>query len=146
MMTYARTHVPAEVLGLIFGGVIGDALVVREAEPFRVGTHTGVAFVDEDYERAVPLVHQAAARGNEWVGWFHSHPFGGKGSLYLSAVDIAHHRPAQRQNPLWTALVLDPLRLDDSTTTRGLKAFRLDLGKRWLWSKGSVVELIAEIK
>ena len=43
----------------------------------------------------------------------------------MSDTDISYHRPAQMQNALWTALVLNPHQKKDKTTTEGMRAFQL---------------------
>ena len=44
----------------------------------------------------------------------------------MSQIDIGYHFIQQGLNPFWTALVLNPHQIHDSTTTRN-RAFRLQL-------------------
>ena len=80
----------------------------------------------KNYVKAVPIIKDCAARNLIWLGWFHSHPFRGD-SIYMSQIDIGYHFIQQGLNPFWTALVLNPHQIHNSTTTHGIRAFRLQL-------------------
>lgn len=126
MMDFAQQHPHKEIIGVFFGIIKenGDILI-KEAYPFRVGRHTNVHFEDQDYEDVVPLIKECLARKFEWLGWFHSHPFKGGDHIYMSKTDISYQYPAQSQNPFWTAIVINPYQINDPTTVRGMRAFRL---------------------
>ena len=105
-------------------------MIIRKAIPFRIGDHTEVHFVDEDYVKLVPIIKEMNSNGLDWVGWFHSHPFKGGDHLYMSRVDIKYQFPAQSQNFLWTALILNPYQISDPSTVSGIRAFRLKWKKK----------------
>ena len=126
MMGFAAQHPDNEVVGIIFGTILdsGDIQIMK-AYPFRVGLRSEVEFIDEDYEKAVPIIKECQKMHLEWLGWFHSHPFYPGDHLYMSNVDVANHRPAQTMNPFWTAIVINPHQQNDPRTTLGARAFRL---------------------
>ncbi len=135
MMDFARQHLDREVIGIFFGKIneIQD-LEIFEAYPFRVGERTDVEFIDEDYERAAPLIQECEKRGLIWCGWFHSHPFYQGDHLYLSSKDISYHLPVQESNPFWTAIVINPYQVNKTGAFDGIKAFRVQTKKRSLFS------------
>ena len=130
MMNFAQEHPHNEVLGIFFGKTNenGD-IEINIANNFRVGTHTNVEFIDDDYVKAVPLIKENAKNGLDWIGWFHSHPFQKGDHIYMSRTDIIHHYHAQLQNPSWTAIILNPYQIQDSTTLNGARAFQLKYNK-----------------
>ena len=133
MMHFAKKNIRKEVLGIFFGQVhVSNQLnivdnynaVIEEAFPFRVGKRKEVQFEDQDYEKAWPLIQDCAKRNMIWLGWFHSHPFRGGDHLYMSQLDKEHHFPAQNLNPHWTALIINPYQIHDTSTTKGIRAFQ----------------------
>ena len=126
MMNFAQENPRKEIIGAFFGKICenGD-IKVLEAYSFRVGRHTEVHFNDSDYEKILPIIKDCATRNLEWLGWFHSHPFKRGDHIYMSNTDISYQYPAQIQNPYWTAIVCNPHQIKDSSTTRGMRAFRL---------------------
>ena len=126
MMEYAKQHPQNEVIGVFFG-IIGKRgeICVRRAIPFRVGVIDEVEFVEEDYERLYPILKQCESEGLKWLGWFHSHPFKGGDHIYMSQKDVNYQRPAQQQNPFWTAIVINPHQIRDPNTSQGMRAYRL---------------------
>lgn len=125
MMEFAIKNPQHEILGIFFGQILKDlSIQIQEAYPFRVGRRQEVAFEDEDYVKAVPLIKDCTKRNLDWLGWFHSHPFSGD-AIHMSSIDINHQQIQQQLNPFWTALILNPHQISDPTTTKGVRAFRL---------------------
>jgi len=126
MMEYANHHPQHEIIGVFFGtvGKQGE-ICIRRAFPFRVGARDEVEFNDDDYERIYPIIKKCHVDGLTWLGWFHSHPFKGGDHIYMSQTDVNHHRPAQQQNPFWTAIVINPHQIRDPNTCQGMRAYRL---------------------
>lgn len=131
MMDFARQHLDREVLGIFFGKINEtQELEILEAYPFRVGERTDVEFIDEDYERAAPLIQECSKRGLIWCGWFHSHPFYHGDHLYLSSKDILYHSVVQEKFPHWTAIVCNPHQVTNPMAFDGIKAFRVQPRKK----------------
>ena len=147
MMNFAQENPRKEILGAFFGkvGENGD-ITVLEAYSFRVGRHTEVHFNDSDYEKILPIIKDCSTRNFEWLGWFHSHPFKRGDHIYMSNTDISYQYPAQIQNPYWTAIVCNPHQIDDSSTTRGMRAFRLYFNSDDLKLTQKVIEIPLIIK
>lgn len=125
MMNFARENSKNEIIGVFFGKVmINGDLLIKEAIPFRIGKKTEVHFKDQDYEKLIPIVKEYESKTLEWLGWFHSHPFHGD-ALYLSRTDFEYQFIQQQINPYWTAIVLNPYQIDDPSTTKGARAFRI---------------------
>jgi proteasome lid subunit RPN8/RPN11 len=142
MMNYAQQHPYHEVIGVFFGtiGHQGE-ICVRKAFPFRIGAIDEVEFTDDDYERLYPIIKQCELDGLKWLGWFHSHPFKGGDHIYMSHKDVNYQRPAQQQNPFWTAIVINPHQTRDPNTTQGMRAYRL----KWKTGKARPSRRIQEI-
>ena len=147
MMNFAQEHPRKEIIGVFFGkiGENGD-LFVLESYPFRVGRHTEVHFKDSDYEKVLPIIKDCSTRNLEWLGWFHSHPFKRGDHLYMSQTDISYQFPAQIQNPYWTAIVCNPHQIKDSSTFRGMRAFRLFYNSDDLKLTKKVIEVPLKIE
>ena len=143
MMNYAQQHPHHEIIGVFFGtvGLKDGGICVRKAFPFRVGEFDEVDFTDEDYVRLIPIIKQCESDGLKWLGWFHSHPFKGGDHIYMSTKDVNHQRPAQQQNPFWTAIVLNPHQIQDPKTSQGMRAYRL----KWKTGKSSPSKRVQEL-
>ncbi|UYP45217.1 hypothetical protein NEF87_001502 [Candidatus Lokiarchaeum ossiferum] len=146
MMEYALAHPNREVIGVFFGTKNEAAeLFIEESYPFRVGNRQDVHFTDEDYVKVVPLIKNAESRDLDWLGWFHSHPFKGGDHIYMSHTDVTYHYPAQTQNPNWTAIVINPHQIQDPTTVRGMRAYRLEWNNKMNCPQKKVIELEMEV-
>ncbi|MHA1855083.1 MAG: Mov34/MPN/PAD-1 family protein [Promethearchaeota archaeon] len=147
MMDFAQDHPRNEIIGVFFGKIRENGDIdVLEVYPFRVGKHTEVHFKDSDYEKVLPIIKDCSSRDLEWLGWFHSHPFKHGDHLYMSNTDIFYQYPAQIQNPFWTAIICNPHQINDSSTSRGMRAFRLyyDLDVSKLTKKVIEVPILIE--
>ena len=99
MMNFAQENPRREIIGIIFGRLDEDSkLLITNAYPFRVGKRKEVHFIDEDYEKALPLIKASEKQNLQWIGWFHSHPFKPGDHLYMSSTDIRYHYPVQQGN------------------------------------------------
>ena len=146
MMGYAEDHPKKEVLGIFFGTIEKNhTVVVEKSYPFRVGGSKEVDFLDEDYVRAVPLIRENEGKGLRWLGWFHSHPFTRGDHIYMSNKDVRHQKPAQSQNPYWTAIVINPYQINDPATKKGMRAYRLKEKRRGRGLSSKVLSLDVKI-
>ncbi len=134
MMDFAKHNSNNEVIGLIFGNFVKQPAVtciVESAVPMRTGSHVYAEFLDSDYEIMGLEIKKHAEANQSLVGWFHSHPFGGSRSLYMSATDRLFHSNAMKIYQDWVALVLDPFRINDKKTYRGVKGFIISIEKKF---------------
>ncbi|MCF2139770.1 MAG: hypothetical protein K9W44_06930 [Candidatus Lokiarchaeota archaeon] len=147
MMDFAQSSPHREVIGPIFGKPNEDGSILLTASySFRIGSTTEVHFIDSDYEKLLPLIKKHELQNEQWVGWFHSHPFQGGDFLYMSKTDIKYHTIAQKGNPLWTAIILNPHQKNDLEAVYGMRAFRLiEYPSKRKKSKYRVKELIFKI-
>ena len=142
MMGYAQQHPHHEIIGVFFGTIERQgSICIRKAYSFRVGEIDEVEFIDSDYERLYPIIKQCESDGLTWLGWFHSHPFEGRDHIYMSQKDVNYQRPAQQQNPFWTAIVINPHQIRDPNTTQGMRAYRL----KWKTGKTRPSRRVQEI-
>ena len=144
MMDFAKTHPNNEVIGILFGTYKDDGeeyCIVESAIPMRTGSHDYVEFNDSDYETMGREIKNHDKLGQILIGWFHSHPFGGQRSLFMSKTDRIFHANAMRLYPKWIALVLDPHRVDDRNTFKGIKGFVIRSEKRILVKRNIVKEI-----
>ncbi|MHA1776546.1 MAG: hypothetical protein DRO88_11005 [Promethearchaeia archaeon] len=126
MMKFAKSSPHREVIGPLFGKMENNnTLRITSAYPFRIGSKRDVHFEDSDYERLLPLIKEHEEKKEDWVGWFHSHPFEHGDFLYMSKTDVKYHSIAQVGNHKWTAVILNPYQIEDPRTTKGMRAFRL---------------------
>jgi proteasome lid subunit RPN8/RPN11 len=126
MMGFALENKTHEVIGIFFGNIVNEdstKVIVKSAVPMRVGGHVYAEFIDTDYEIMGAAIKKHEEKGESLIGWFHSHPFGNKNSIYMSSTDRFFHTNAMQVYQTWIALVLDPFRIKDPTTFRGIKAF-----------------------
>lgn len=99
-----------EVMGTLLGQTRGDAFVVTDAFELPVeGTETRVNAQAEAYEYMVEHVGamKRTGRGENVVGWYHSHPGYG---CWLSGIDVNTQMLNQRYNEPFMAIVIDPTR------------------------------------
>jgi proteasome lid subunit RPN8/RPN11 len=147
MMNFAKENIKTEVIGLLFGNFLKDTIescIVESTVPMRTGSHIYAEFMDSDYEIMGLEIKKHAKINQSLIGWFHSHPFGGTQSLYMSSTDKLFHANAMRIYPDWLALVLDPFRINDKKTYRGIKGFIITLEKKFWGISKKVIEMPIE--
>eukprot|EP00457_Paulinella_chromatophora_P009793 gb/GEZN01009867.1/.p1 GENE.gb/GEZN01009867.1/~~gb/GEZN01009867.1/.p1 ORF type:complete len:364 (+),score=64.34 gb/GEZN01009867.1/:22-1113(+) len=103
-----------EVMGLLIGKPNGKSIVVLDAVPLPIkGENNFVEAGPEISQLQVSLMESMENRRKEgFIGWYHSHPFDvtTHSNAFLSNVDVQTHTSMQLGLPLWTAIVVDPLR------------------------------------
>lgn len=109
-----------ECMGLCYGKIEKDQVVVYEAVPMTHGKRVEVEYNETDYAKVELLENKYMDQGLFVVGWYHSHP--GMGP-FLSAVDIKNHFSWQQGNPKSIAIVFDHTFLEDGM---GFEVFRLN--------------------
>ncbi|KAK9455200.1 JAB1/Mov34/MPN/PAD-1 ubiquitin protease-domain-containing protein [Dipodascopsis uninucleata] len=110
MTIHARSGGAIEVMGMMTGKIMGDAIVVMDAFPLPVeGTETRVNPQAEAYEYMVGYLSalQSVGRHENIVGWYHSHPGYG---CWLSGIDVSTQSQNQQYQDPFLAVVIDPNR------------------------------------
>lgn len=111
MVMHARSGGNIEIMGLMQGFIEQGALVITDAFRLPVeGTETRVNAQDEANEYMVnfpSLAREQGARGENMVGWYHSHPGYG---CWLSGIDVATQHNWQTFDDPFVAVVIDPHR------------------------------------
>ncbi|QDZ25490.1 subunit 5 of COP signalosome [Chloropicon primus] len=99
-----------EVMGMLQGKPVGDAIVVVDAFVLPVeGTETRVNAQAEAYEYMVEYNQRSKESGRQEnvVGWYHSHPGYG---CWLSGIDVNTQMLNQEYTEPFLAIVIDPIR------------------------------------
>ncbi|KAK9479236.1 JAB1/Mov34/MPN/PAD-1 ubiquitin protease-domain-containing protein [Lipomyces japonicus] len=120
MVIHARSGGSIEVMGMMTGKIVGDAIVVMDAFPLPVeGTETRVNPQAEAYEYMVEYLStlQNLGRPENIVGWYHSHPGYG---CWLSGIDVGTQSQNQQFQDPFLAVVVDP--------NRTISAGKVDIG------------------
>ncbi|KZP11460.1 Mov34-domain-containing protein [Athelia psychrophila] len=120
MVIHARSGVPHEIMGLMQGKVMGDALIVMDSFALPVqGTETRVNAANEANEYMVEYIQNSekAGRLENVVGWYHSHPGYG---CWLSGIDVNTQLTNQQFQDPFVAVVIDP--------NRTISAGKVDIG------------------
>lgn len=120
MVIHARSGVPYEIMGLMQGKVIGDALVIIDSFALPVqGTETRVNAANEAYEYMVQYKtgSEKVGRLEHALGWYHSHPGYG---CWLSGIDVNTQLNNQKYQDPFVAVVIDP--------NRTISAGKVDIG------------------
>jgi len=120
MVIHARSGVPYEIMGLMQGKVVGDALVIMDAFALPVqGTETRVNAGNEALEYMVQYTEESkkVGRPEHAIGWYHSHPGYG---CWLSGIDVSTQMTNQQFQDPFVAVVIDP--------NRTISAGRVDIG------------------
>lgn len=115
MVTHARSGGALEVMGLMQGYVDQRSLIITDAFRLPVeGTETRVNAQDEANEYMVEYLRlcRDEGRGENVVGWYHSHPGYG---CWLSGIDVGTQAMQQQWNDPFVAVVVDP----DRTVSAG---------------------------
>ena len=133
MMDFATLHAPREVIGVCAGIKENIDVTISEVYPMNVGSNSYVELTDENYEEIPVFLASLRAKNPQLqlIGWFHSHPFGGAHSIYMSRTDIAYHKNAQQFFGEWLSLILDPYEQHNASLSYGVKAFTLQLKGFW---------------
>jgi len=103
-----------EVMGLLVGKPNGDTIIVMDAVPLPIKGEAN--FVEAGSQisllQAGLLESMERRRPDNFIGWYHSHPFdvGVHSNNFLSGIDVQTHTSLQMSMPMWTAIVVDPLR------------------------------------
>lgn len=104
---------PIEIMGLMIGKPVGNSIVIMDACPLPVqGSETRVV-ADDAQIYMLELMESLELRRKEgFIGWYHSHPFDVEtySHCHLSAIDVQTQLAWQNASPMWTAIVIDPLR------------------------------------
>lgn len=108
MSLHAASGGSIEIMGMMTGKIIDNAIVVMDAYPLPVeGTETRVNAQAEGYEYMVQYLEQLKKVGRleHIVGWYHSHPGYG---CWLSGIDVATQSLNQNFQDPYLAIVIDP--------------------------------------
>jgi COP9 signalosome complex subunit 5 len=122
MVMHARSGGSLEVMGLMQGYIASETFVVTDAFRLPVeGTETRVNAQGDANEYMVEYLQSCrdSGRGENAVGWYHSHPGYG---CWLSGIDVSTQSMQQMSDP-FVAVVIDP----DRTISAGkveIGAFR----------------------
>ncbi|KAH8116206.1 Mov34-domain-containing protein [Phellopilus nigrolimitatus] len=120
MVIHARSGVPWEIMGLMQGKVVGDALVVIDSFALPVqGTETRVNAAEAANEYMVEYVggSEKVERKENVIGWYHSHP---GYACWLSGIDVNTQITNQKYQDPFVAVVIDP--------NRTISAGKVDIG------------------
>ncbi|KAH9941197.1 Mov34-domain-containing protein [Epithele typhae] len=120
MAIHARSGVPYEIMGMMQGKVMGNALVIIDSFALPVqGTETRVNAASEAYEYMVQYSEgsQQVSRLENAIGWYHSHPGYG---CWLSGIDVNTQMQNQKFQDPFVAVVIDP--------NRTISAGKVDIG------------------
>ncbi|KAJ6530028.1 JAB1/Mov34/MPN/PAD-1 ubiquitin protease-domain-containing protein [Mycena vulgaris] len=120
MVIHARSGVPHEIMGLMQGKVVGNALVIMDSFALPVqGTETRVNAASEANEYMVEYIDKSekAGRLENAIGWYHSHPGYG---CWLSGIDVNTQLNNQKFQDPFVAVVIDP--------NRTISAGKVDIG------------------
>nr|GAT57603.1 predicted protein [Mycena chlorophos] len=120
MVIHARSGVPHEIMGLMQGKVVGNALVIMDSFALPVqGTETRVNAANEANEYMVEYIEKSekAGRLENAIGWYHSHPGYG---CWLSGIDVNTQLNNQKFQDPFVAVVVDP--------NRTVSAGKVDIG------------------
>ncbi|EJD05421.1 Mov34-domain-containing protein [Fomitiporia mediterranea MF3/22] len=120
MVIHARSGVPYEIMGLMQGKVVGDALVIMDSFALPVqGTETRVNAADAANEYMVEYVSgsEKVGRKENAIGWYHSHP---GYACWLSGIDVNTQITNQKYQDPFVAVVIDP--------NRTISAGKVDIG------------------
>ncbi|OCH93914.1 Mov34-domain-containing protein [Obba rivulosa] len=120
MVIHARSGVPHEIMGMMQGKVVGNALVVVDSFALPVqGTETRVNAANEANEYMVQYIEGSNRIGRleHAVGWYHSHPGYG---CWLSGIDVNTQMTNQKFQDPFVAVVIDP--------NRTISAGKVDIG------------------
>lgn len=123
MVIHARSGGSIEIMGLMQGYVTDETFVVTDAFRLPVeGTETRVNAQEQAYEYMVQYLQSSrdSGRGENAVGWYHSHPGYG---CWLSGIDVSTEEIQQTFTDPFCAVVIDP----DRTISAGkveIGAFR----------------------
>lgn len=105
---------PIEIMGLLVGKPEGDTIIVLDSFPLPV---EGIEYKVEASEEAMGYMTQVSdsmehKREEAFCGWYHSHPFDVdvKPHYFMSSTDVSTQTLWQNSSPVWTAIVVDPLR------------------------------------
>jgi COP9 signalosome complex subunit 5 len=106
---------PVEVMGLLIGRIDeGGTLIVLDSAPLPVEGEAAFVTAGEKVNEYITQLGDSMdlKRQERFVGWYHSHPFdvGTHPCWFLSNTDLQSQNSYQIALPLWTALVIDPLR------------------------------------
>lgn len=110
MALHARSGGSIEIMGMLTGKIIKNAIVVMDAYGLPVeGTETRVNAQAEGYEYMVQYLDSLKKNGRNEniVGWYHSHPGYG---CWLSGIDVATQALNQQFQDPYLAIVVDPER------------------------------------
>jgi len=103
-----------EVMGMLLGKPEGETIVIMDAFPLPVEGEAN--FVEAGPRVAIYQTQLMDSfektRKETFIGWYHSHPFDVdvKSNCFMSNTDVATQAAYQRVNPIWVAVVCDPLR------------------------------------
>jgi len=105
---------PIEIMGLLVGKPEGETVVVLDSCPLPVeGIEYKVEAAEEAQVYMTTLSDSIEKRRPEaFIGWYHSHPFDVdvKPHYFMSSMDVTTQALWQHTSPVWTAIVIDPLR------------------------------------
>ncbi|KAJ1502762.1 hypothetical protein HMI54_001302 [Coelomomyces lativittatus] len=120
MVIHARSGGALEIMGLVQGKVMPQAMVVMDAYALPVeGTETRVNAHQDAYEYMVQYqsTSEELGRVENVLGWYHSHPGYG---CWLSGVDVSTQISNQTYQEPFLAIVIDP--------NRTVSSGRVDIG------------------
>lgn len=105
---------PVEVMGLLIGKPEGDTIIVMDVAPLPIEGEAAFVSAQGKVQNYMINLMEAMEKNRQegFVGWYHSHPFdvGTHPTWFLSNVDMQTQNTYQMGSPLWTSIVIDPLR------------------------------------
>lgn len=113
MSIHAKSGGSIEVMGMMTGRIIKNAIIVMDVYPLPVeGTETRVNAQAEGYEYMVQYLEnlKQVGRAENIVGWYHSHPGYG---CWLSGIDVATQNLNQNFQDPYLAVVIDPTKTEE---------------------------------
>ena len=120
MVMHARSGGSIEVMGIMQGKISGQTFIVTDAFRLPVeGTETRVNAANEANEYLIQYLQSCRdnGRGENAVGWYHSHPGYG---CWLSGIDVSTQNLQQSYQDPFLAVVIDP--------DRTISAGRVEIG------------------
>eukprot|EP01135_Chromosphaera_perkinsii_P001145 Nk52_evm2s159 gene=Nk52_evmTU2s159 len=141
MVMHARSGGKIEVMGLMQGKISTEeegTMIIMDAFALPVeGTETRVNAQAEGYEYMVQYMNtiQQLSRGENAIGWYHSHPGYGP---WLSGIDVGTQMLNQQFQEPFVAVVIDPIRT--------VNAGKVDIGAFRTYPQGYKAPDVDELK
>nr|UXY87650.1 26S proteasome regulatory subunit [Cryptomonas curvata] len=109
MLRHGRAGIPVEVMGLIIGEYMDNAICISVNDVFampQTGTGVSVEAIDPAFQTKMLDMLRQINILDTIIGWYHSHPGFG---CWLSGVDINTQQSFEQLNQKSIAIVIDPV-------------------------------------